>query len=193
MGSGAVAEHHRGALLGLEQPLVRREAHRIGALDAGEQVRVALAEAKRAGPGGVHVAPGGIGIRIERIDRAGGDCSRGEHERGAAGVELGDPQAMVVPTGGQLDQLEAQEGGCLADAEMSQLGGHDGAHVAQLARRPQGRERGQARARQQVAAVHAEERREPAHHRALELARHRRGIVMKEVLVEGGGPQRAGP
>ena len=88
MSGGAVAEHHGGALLRLEEPLVSREADRVGSLHSGEQRRVALAEAQRARPGGVDMPPGGIAERVEWIDRARGDRAGGQHHGGALDVEV---------------------------------------------------------------------------------------------------------
>ena len=69
-----LADEHGADLVGLEEPLVRVEHERVGALDAGEEVR--LREAGGRAVGAVDVEPqalavGEVGEVVERVDGAG--------------------------------------------------------------------------------------------------------------------------
>ena len=98
---------------------------------------------------------------------------------------------MVVD--GHLDQLQAQDAGCLGDAQVRGHRAHHPSGARQVSRGPQRRQVRQRRAGQQMPAAHPERRRQPADHQRLELPGGGRGVGVQQVLVHRSGPHRRSP
>ena len=107
--SVAVADEHAADLVRLEQPLVRVEHERVGAIEAGQRGASGVGERRGRAVGAVDVQPDAVlgaqvGERRQRVDRAGRGRAGGgrDAERHAPGgaVCVDRPRAAPPPAAG---------------------------------------------------------------------------------------------
>ena len=127
--------------------LVRIDGDRVGPLDAGQQVAVAVGEEGRPAPGGIDMEmaaelPGEIGQRLQRVDVAGFGGAGDADQRQRQDVPLLQAPALlpqrlqvdaVAGVGLHLDQVvpaDAEQVGGLAEGVVAALGDEDGDAVA---------------------------------------------------------------